>query len=261
MRFLSVLILMCFAGSVFGQQGASFWGLGGNEANRDAGFGLSNNPGVPFTGKAMGGIWGQQRFTGTTIAQGGAAMAWRSKGTLYGADFSHRGTSNFSVNAAHFSLCQIISSQFSIGFSVGYAGLFQSMSAQRSAWLSGRLGAAFQLNEKWDASAVLINPWNRTNDGSLDVPAGAMALGYRINPLTKAGFQYRYNAQNQPVYGIAIRHEYGKRMVFNGALQTGPEPFSGGVELKSGSMVLALSTRYHIYLGFSPAFSLLWTKR
>jgi len=246
---------------MFAQQGASYWGLGGNEANRDAVFGLSNNPGVAYTGKAMGGVWGQQRFTGTSLVQGGAALALRSKGSMYGGDFSYHGTSNFSVNAAHLSLCQVISSQFSVGFSVGYTTLYQSMLNNRPTWLSGRLGASFQMNDKWDASAVIVNPWNRTYDGGMAVPAGALALGYKINPLTKGGFQYRYNAQNQPVYGIALRHEYGKRMVFNGALQTGPEPFSGGIEYKSGSAVFAFSTRYHTYLGFSPAFSLLWTKR
>jgi hypothetical protein len=261
MRFLFIGIWFCTAGILTAQQGAAFWGLGGNEANRDAGFGLSNNPAATFTGKSTGGVWGHQRFTGTSLIQGGAAAAFRSKGTLYGGDLYYRGTSGFSVHSAHISLCQIISSQLSVGFSVGYTGLFQSMLAERPVWLSGKLGAAFQVNDKWDASAVIMNPWNRTYDGGMAVPAGALALGYRINSLTKAGFQYRYNAQFQPVYGIALRHEYGKRIVFNGALQTGPEPFSGGIEYKSGAAVFALSTRYHTYLGFSPAFSLIWTKR
>jgi hypothetical protein len=260
-RFWTIGFFLCLTGMLFAQHGAAVYGLGGNEANRDAGFGLSNNPGAAFTGKAAGGVWGRQRFTGTALVQGGAAVAFRNKGTMYGGDFTYNGTSNFSVNAAHLSLCQVISSRFSVGFSVGYTTLYQVMLAQRPGWLSGKLGAAFQLNEKWDASAVLMNPWNRTYDGGMALPAGALALGYKINPFTRAGFQYRYNAQNQPVYGIALRHEYGKRIVFNGALQTGPEPFSGGVEYKSGTVVFALSTRYHTYLGFSPAFSLVWTKR
>lgn len=260
-RFWIIGFWLFLSGRVFAQQGASFWGLGGNEANRYAGFGLSNNPGMPFTGKAMVGVWGQQRFTGTELVHGGVALALRNKGTLYGGDFLYRGTSNFSVNSAHISLCQVMSSQLSVGFSVGVTTLYQSMSTQRNAWLSGRLGAAFQVNEKWDASAVLINPWSRTYDGNIVAPAGALALGYTINPLTKAAFQYRYNAQFQPVYGIAIRHEYGKHLVFNGALQTGPEPFSGGIEYRSGSAAFAFSTRYHTYLGLSPAFSLVWTKR
>lgn len=260
-RVLSILICFVCVDDLFAQQGASYWGLGGNEANRDAGFGLSNNPGAAFNAKAMGGVWGHQRFTGTSIVRGGAAAAFRSKGTMYGGDFSYSGTVHFSVNAAHLSLCQVISSQFSLGFSVGYSTLYQSMLTDRQAWLSGRLGAVFQINEKWDASAVIMNPWNRTYDDGMSVPGGALALGYKINPLTRAGFQYRYHAQNQPVYGIAIRHEYGKRMVFNGALQTGPEPFSGGIEYRSGRTAFAISTRYHTYLGFSPAFSLLWIKR
>lgn len=260
-RYWTIALLLCLCKLGFAQHGASMRGLGANEANRDAGFGLSNNPGAAFSGKATGGVWGQQRFTGTSLVHGGGALAFRSKGTMYGGDADYRGTSNFSVSSAHLSLCQIISSQLSIGFSVGYAYLHQSMSEERNAWLSGRLGAVFQVNDKWDASAVIINPWNRTYEGGMAAPAAAMSLGYRINPFTRAGFQYRYNAQFQPVYGIALRHEYGKRIVFNGALQTGPEPFSGGVEFKSGNAVLAISTRYHAYLGFSPAFSLLWTKR
>lgn len=243
------------------QHGASFWGLGGNEANKDAGFGLSNQPASVFSSKSTGGVWGQQRFTGTSIVHGGAAVAFRNKGTMYGGDFSYRGTSDFSVSAAHLSLCQIISSQFSVGFSVGYTSLFQSMLTERPGWLSGRLGAIFQMNEKWDASAVIMNPWNRTNDGGMAAPAGALSLGYKVNPLTRAAFQYRYHAQYQPVYGMSIRHEYGKRIVFSGALQTGPEPFSGGFEYKSASGVFGLATRYHTYLGFSPAFSWVWTKR
>jgi len=262
MRRIWMLLYCCLCTwQLHAQQGAAFWGLGGNEANRDAAFGLSNNPGVAFSGKALGGVWGQQRFTGTTIAHGGAALAFRNKGTLYGGDFSYRGTSDFSVNSAHFSLCQIISSQFSVGFSVGYTSLHQSMLNERPAWLSGRLGAAFQLNEKWDGSAVIFNPWNSANDGGAAIPGGALALGYKINPLTRAGFQYRYNASFQPVYGISIRHEYGKRIVFNGALQIGPEPFSGGIEYKSASGNFGLATRYHTYLGFSPAFSWIWSKR
>ena len=260
-RCWTIALLLCFWESSFAQYGAAVYGLGGNEANKDAGFGLSNNPGSAFAGKATGGVWGQQRFTGTSLVQGGAALAYRSKGTMYGGDYSYRGTPNFSVTSAHVALCQVISSQLSFGFSVGYTTLFQSMLNNRPLWLSGRLGAAFQVNEKWDASAVIINPWNRTYDGGIAVPAAALSLGYRVNPLTRAGFQYRYNAQFQPVYGVAIRHEYGKRIVFNGALQTGPEPFSGGIEYKSGAVTFALATRYHTYLGFSPAFSLLWTKR
>ncbi len=257
-------MLLCWCTGVcmlHAQQGAAFWGLGGNEANRDAAFGLSNNPGVAFAGKATGGVWGQQRFTGTTIAHGGAAMAFRSKGTMYGGDFVYRGTADFSVNSVHLSMCQIISSQFSVGFSVGYTTLLQSMLNERPTWLSGRLGAAFQLNDKWDASAVIFNPWNRAYDGGMAIPGGALALGYKVNPLTRAGFQYRYNASFQPVYGVSIRHEYGKRIVFNGALQTGPEPFSGGFEYKSASGNFGLATRYHTYLGFSPAFSWIWSKR
>lgn len=259
----AIAIWFCFfsAGTMMAQQGASYWGLGANEANRNGVFGLSNNPGVAFSGKATGGVWGQQRFAGTSLVQGGAVLAIRSKGTMYGGDYSYRGTPNFSVTAAHVSLCQVISSQLSVGFSVGYTTLFQSMLSNRPSWLSGRLGAAFQMNDKWDASAVIINPWNRTYDGGVAVPAGALALGYKINPFTRAGFQYRYNAQNQPVYGIALRHEYGKRLVFNGALQTGLESFSGGIEYKSGTLMFAIATRYHTYLGFSPAFSLIWTKR
>lgn len=259
-RIFAIGFWLFTAIGLYAQQGAAVWGLGANEANRDAGFGLSNNPGVAFTGKAIGGVWGQQRFTGTTLVHGGGALAFRSKGTLYGGDFSYSGTPNFSITRVHLSLCQIISNQFNVGFSVGYATLYQSMLNNRPTRLSGRLGAAFQINEKWDASTVIINPWSRAYDGGLAVPAGALALGYRINMLTKAAFQYRYNAQNQPVYGIAMRHEYGKRMVFNGALQTGPEPISAGIEYKSASAVFAISTRYHTYLGFSPAFSLIWTK-
>jgi len=118
MRFLFIGIWFCTAGILTAQQGAAFWGLGGNEANRDAGFGLSNNPAATFTGKSTGGVWGHQRFTGTSLIQGGAAAAFRSKGTLYGGDLYYRGTSGFSVHSAHISLCQIISSQLSVGFSV-----------------------------------------------------------------------------------------------------------------------------------------------
>ena len=83
---------------------------------------------------------------------------------MFGVDYAMQGTANFSVNNMHVSMCQQFSKAFSAGFSVGYSNTAQALGIENKSSLSGRIGARFDINEKWDAAAVVINPWNKVGD-------------------------------------------------------------------------------------------------
>jgi len=260
-RILQLLLCLVAGIKLQAQHGAAYWALGANESNKYGAMGLANNPGVAFQQRYVTGAWGQQRFTATDIVYGGLVAATKVKNSMFGVDYAMQGTANFSLNNMHVSMCQQVSKAFSAGFSVGYSKTAQALGIENNSSLSGRIGARFDINEKWDAAAVVINPWNKVGDDFRTANAGALSLGYKVNALTETAMQYRYQQGFQPVYGVSLRHMRGKHLVLMGSLQTGPEPVSGGIAFTKGKLELSMATRYHTRLGFSPAFSLVWVGR
>ncbi len=240
------------------QSGALINGLGGNEANTAAAFGLANQPAFIFQEKYRAGLWMQQRFTGTNISHGGFCFATKAANTIFGADFAYRGTTHFNSTGLHISLSQQFNPNFSAGFSVGWAGITQDPGYDRPGRLTGKLGTVFRMNEKWDASAIIINPWLQQDAYFSENPAAALSIGYLSNQNTKLWAQFRYSSNAQGIYGIAFRHTVAKKLHFTGALQSGPEPISTGIEFAKNNLSIALATRYHVQLGFSPSLGIHW---
>lgn len=257
-----LLILGIFmAGGLKSQSGAIVTAIGGNESNTAAAFGLANQPAQILSNKYTAGFWMQQRFTGTEIANGGFCFAGKAAKTAFGADIAYRGTGNFNTTGLHLSLGQQFNPNFSAGFCVGWSGIRQSPGYDRPGRLTGKIGTVFRMNEKWDASAVFINPWLQRDAYFSENPAAAMSVGYISNPNTKIWFQYRYSSLEQGIYGLAFRHTIAKKLHFSGALQSGPEPISAGIEFNKNNLNLAFATRYHHRLGFSPSIGIIWISK
>lgn len=259
MKFPALIAAFCFLGKLSAQHGALFRAAGSNEATEAGNFALANNPGRLHREKQQAGGWMQQRFTGTELVHGGMAWSGRFGQTAIGADASYRGTQHFNQSSVHLSAGQNFSKQFSAGFSAGYTGYFQSSEYGRRGRLTGKIGAALRINDRWDAAAVLIDPWTRQDDFFASGPAAALALGYQVNNITRIWGHYRYSEQFPPVYGLTLRHAPAKDFQLVASVQTGYEPVSAGLEYSRSGFRLSFSTAYHTYLGFSPAFSLLWS--
>jgi hypothetical protein len=258
-RFLILSFLLAF--KLQGQSGASTVGLGGNEANTDGAFGLANQPAFTFSEKYRAGFWMQQRFTGTNLANGGFCFAGKAANTFFGADLAYRGTSLYNNTGIHASLGQQFNPNFSVGFSIGWSGIRQTPGYDRPGRITGKIGTVFRMNEKWDASAVIINPWLQQDPYFNENPSAALCIGYKSNSQTKVWAQYRYSAIEQPVYGLAFRHLVGKTLYFSGALQSGPEPVSAGMEFLKNNLRVAVAGRFHTRLGFSPSVGLVWNSK
>jgi hypothetical protein len=261
LRNLSLFISL---GLVFGlraQSGALITALGGNEANTDAAFGMANQPASVFQEKYRAGLWMQQRFTGTNINNGGFCFATKAANTTFGADMAYRGTTHFNSTGVHISVAQQFNPNFSAGFSVGWSGIRQDPGYDRPGRLTGKIGTVFRMNEKWDASAVIINPWLQQDAYFSENPAAAISIGYISNQNTKIWAQFRYSSVDEAIYGIAFRHTVAKKLHFMGALQSGPEPISAGVEFIKNNIGIALSSRYHAQLGFSPSLGIHWLSK
>jgi len=255
------ILTTVYSAGISAQHGAVFHGLGGNEANQGADFSLANNPAAQQNTTVNGGIWLSNRFTGTNINQGGIAAAFRIKTFVLGTDATYSGTPEFNRNALHISASQKFTAGFSAGFSAGITSVSQGGPYPNQSAFSGRLGANLKINEKWEAACVLSNPWNKVDESTGVNPTAAGALGYQANKTTRLWGQYRYDSRFKPVYGVSVLNEINDKLHVFGALQTGYEPISAGLEWRLKNMRFAASTRYHVALGFSPMFSLFWNRK
>lgn len=259
MKSAALIAALALIQGLNAQHGAMFRAAGSNEATGASGFSLANNPGQIHTEKQQAGVWMQQRFTGTALNNGGLAYSARVKHSAFGADALWRGTRNFSQTRFHLSAGQEISKNFSVGFSAGITSVRQSLGFGGQQRFTGKLGAWFRINDKWDAATVLMNPWLKADALFPEGPQAAMSLGYQVNSQTRAWGHFRYNAEMESVYGMTLKHAPARNLAMVISLQSGPEPVSAGLEFSKKNLRFSLSTAYHTYLGFSPAFSCLWS--
>lgn len=262
MRTLVLIGLLVFANSLCSQHGARFHALGANEANTDGNFALANNPGHrDRTGKAEGGTWLMNRFTGTRLTNGGIAAAFGFKSSAFGINASYAGTGEFNQNTLHFTGFQQFSKTFSAGFSAGIASISQGGTYANINSFSGKIGMNLLLDSRWNAACVIINPWNDEFIRTGASPAASVSIGYQANNTTRVSGQMRLDSRQNPVYGMAVISTFKGNFSLFGALQNGYEPVSAGIEWKRRQMKLAAATKYHVSLGFSPMFSLFWERK
>jgi hypothetical protein len=259
LKLLGRVIGFFIFGPLLGQSGATLFSLGQNQAISSTVFGLSNSPANWGNQKSSVGLWARNRYTGTSLVQGGLAGHLTKSNTAFGADIRYSGTDHFNFSSLHASVGQRFSNAFSAGFCVGISGIRQDQAYGNKYRITGKLAMHLQLTQKVDVGAVLQNPWLHSDPFFADNPEAHMAIGYNMNTVTKSWAHYRYSAEGA-IYGLSIQHSFHKTFTVTGTLQTGFEPIAVGVQYKSKEMLLSFSSAYHTYLGFSPAFSIVWCR-
>ncbi len=259
MKLYTLISLLVAAGKVFGQAGANYTALGKNLANPASAFALANNPATGIESGFEASVFGGKHFTGTNINNGGLAVAGRFKATSLGFQFQHQGTELFQQNHSEIALGQKINRHIALGFSLGFNHTVQAYNYGNQNALQGKLGAQFMLNSKIDAAMVLVNPWQIENNPFVIQNQVHFVMGYQINNQTKIFIQAK-NIQGEDLnYGLSIQYKI-KNIIAHAALSSGAEPVSAGIQIQSKNYRICLASSYHIYLGFSPAFSIQWCK-
>lgn len=244
---------------VKGQAGADYQALGNNLANPQNAFCLANNPAIISNAIIQFGAYGQNKFTGTNLVQGGIASAYRKNNTAIGMDFQYAGTEVFHRRKSEIQLGQKWNNKISVGFSAGITGVRQQLDYGSKNYLTGKLAASFPIHSKLSASVVLVNPW-RIQNALLDLESQIhIAVGYKVNEQTNVWAQTKQIQGQTSIYGIAIQYKL-KQLCFHGSMQNGPTPIAAGVRYNRGNMNFSFGSGYHVYLGFTPSFSLLWVK-
>lgn len=259
MKRLFPILILFITQNIKAQSGAEYIAIGKNMANNAASFGLANNPGyLPENGQFLG-VFGQNRFTGTKISNGGIVYSNRKSNNSWGLQSVFSGTSYFYQSDIQAGYSLLLSENFNLGLSLGLNSLNMAgieTSAEKHA-LSGKIGGSYSL-KKWTTSFVLVNPWNNQSEIISRQPSLHLSAGYQVNGITKVYAQYRKDKAGTDAVGVALDYKAGKSFRFLASMQTGVEPFSAGLVYNNHNLKFSLATAYHTYLGFSPAFSLAW---
>lgn len=259
MRHLFPILLLFYAISVKAQSGATFIATGKNMANGAASFGLSNNPGNLPEATHFIGLFGQNRFSGTNIANGAMAYSNMKSNNAWGLHTVFSGTGYFNHTDIQGAYGLMLAENLNLGVSLGLNTLnMAGMESNTEKFsLSGKIGGSYSA-KKWTTSFVVVNPWNHRSEVITRQPSLHMAAGYQVNGITKVYAQYRKDKSGTDAIGVAVDYKAAKSIRLLASMQTGLEPFSAGLVYITSKMNFSFATAYHTYLGFSPAFSLSW---
>ena len=261
MKHIALPVFLVAAGNIWGQAGANLTALGGNTANPDAAFSLTNNPAHFVNNKAELGVWGTNRFTGTNLVNGGFAFHAVHAHSAIGFSADYSGSPLFHKTGFYLHGGQKFKDNFSCGFSIGYRHLFQANEYRGiRGRVTGKLATHFAFTKKADAALVISNPWMVKDEWSLAPSSIHLSLGYLVATGSKVYAQFKQQNESSAIFGLALVHKFREQFEFRAALQNGYEPLSIGISWKQKNLSLSLASAYHTYLGFSPAFSLLWQK-
>lgn len=245
---------------VFCQSGAEYLAAGSNMANTSGQWAASNNPAsIPEKHNQIG-FFGANRFSGTSLINGGIAAAHSTETNTIGLQTTYQGTEFFNRRSFLANFGKKINSNLSAGISLGYASIFQGANYNSVGRLIGKVGLKAQITDKWCASAVLSNPWVVKDYWLNTQNKTDIALNYKANKYTNIGGIFSLSPVGNAVYGISLQHQISGKINIIAALKSGYEPFSAGISFISNQFVFQFATAYHVALGFTPGFTLLWQK-
>lgn len=253
-------IIFLISTTSFAQSGADYVASGANLANPASAWALANNPAILPNKTAELGFWGLNRFAGTSIANGGIVAAWSKKSNALGLQATYQGTSFFNKQQVEVALGQKLNQSFSIGIALGYTHWFQGAGYSSQKRVTGKIGLSAKLNPQWTASAVLNNPWAVSDEWLNSLNRTDVALQYSVNTVTTAAAIFSLQQNSNAVYGLSLKHAISEKITIQGALKNGTEPISAGMTFARNPLKISLAASYHTVLGFTPAFSLLWSK-
>lgn len=259
MKLYTLIPLLVAAGKVFGQAGANYTALGKNLANPASAFALANNPATGNAARFEAAVFGCNRFTGTNLNYGGVGIAGRLKATSIGLNLHYKGTELYQQNLSEIAVGQKINKHIAVGFALGINHTLQAYNFGNKSTLHGKLGAQYIINPKLDAAMVLANPWQQKNTPFSIQNQVHFGMGYQINTQTKIFVQAKNMQGENLEYGLGVQYQI-KQITALAALSSGPEPVSAGIQIQYHNYRFSLASAYHIYLGFSPTFSLQWCK-
>jgi hypothetical protein len=254
---LTLIPLLVAAGMVKGQAGAGFIALGKNLANPNAAFALANNCAVFNNKKYEFGFYGNNRFAGTQIYNGGIAGHLLLNKTALGLNVGYNGTNRYSANWIECNVGEKLNDKITLGLSLGYAQVKQALDYGATGRITGKLAANTVINKQFSAAVVLVNPWLLHDKWMENASQLHAAITYKINQLTQVAAQVKQESNATAIYGLTFKHAHNA-FAFLAALQTGNEPISAGITYQKSNLQFVFSSAYHLYLGFTPAFSLLW---
>lgn len=244
----------------FCQSGAEFLAAGSNMANTTGQWAASNNPAcIPDKHNQIG-FFGANRFSGTSIVNGGLAAAHATETGTVGLLAAYQGTEFFNRRSILASFGKKINSNLSAGISLGYTSIFQGANYHSVGRLIGKVGLKAQITDKWCASAVLSNPWVVKDYWLNTQNKTDIALNYLANKNTTVGGIFSFPSTGNAVYGISLQHRISEKFNFTSALKSGNELLSAGISFVSSHFLFQFATAYHVTLGFAPGFTLLWQK-
>lgn len=254
-------VLLVAAGTTFGQAGAGYAATGNNLSNTFAGLSLANNPGK-FPDEKLGfGFWGRNRFTATDLIHGGLATHAAFGKTALGFQIQYSGTPYFYHNIIELAAVQKFSDNFCAGFSAGMAQISQGSGYGNKRNLNGKLGLSAVITPLISAHCVISNPWGLGERIYGSTPRADFSICWEASPQTAISAQSRIEINNGQVFGISLRHKVAENITGLGYLQSGAEPLGGGLVYSTKNCKISISTGYHVYLGFSPSFSIQWIKK
>jgi len=259
LRYWLIPVFLVAAGNAKGQAGANCIALGGNAANPFASISLVGNAAIFNSKSREFGFWGTKPFTGTSILRSG--IAGHISGNNYAVGFSdeYSGTGYYFRNSLFTHFAQKWNENTSAGISIGYLNIHQAMGFESGHYLEGKLGLHSKLGKKSTFSMVIKNPW--VHQKQVDYTASAdISVGYILAKNSRVFAQFQTGGNKETAFGLALLHSISEKFKLRGAMQTGHSPVSAGLEYQKNNFYFSFAGNYHLYLGFTPSFTLVWKK-
>lgn len=239
------------------QAGAMFVAAGENMAVPGLKYTSSGNPAAVVTENELGFLV-RNRFTGTQLVQGAVAYAASFRHSSAGISANYSGTGFLNSQRIFFSLGQALNPSFRIGCSAGVHSIWQGAEYGRKTQLAGTIACQYTATKTTEVGLAISNPWAIPQNNDLNAAAIHAAVAINISKGTQLCVQYRQQAGSSGIPGIGLVFSR-KQFTCRSTLQTGYEPICAGIEFHSKNLVFAMAGAYHIYLGLSPSFSLLFS--
>lgn len=259
-----IIALFCVAllgiKPLYSQAGGDFVANGSNLANTHHSQSFFTNPAAVLDKKYAIGMWGNQRFAGTDILNGGFNFAKGFKSSSAGLSALYAGTQNYYRSQIEGSYGIKMSDNLCLGIALGMVSIQQAPIGFRRNNASARIGFYSSFAPKWTASAVLVNPMYRISNKYGMLTGAHVAVRYKVNTNTEAGVQAAVMPNSANVIGLNLVHQFSKKFQAMATLQSGYEPVSCGLALTTEKLKLSFAAAYHSYFGFAPSFALVWVK-
>ncbi|HTX88533.1 MAG TPA: hypothetical protein VMC08_06050 [Bacteroidales bacterium] len=221
--------------------------------------GFNNQAGLAWQTHFSAGVGYENRFLLKELGNKAAGAVLPFRGGTFALTLQQFGFSLYNELKTGIAFGRSFGRHFAAGVHLYYLRIHLAEDYGTRNLVSFEIGFQYRPDEQWTVGIHFSNPVpvkvNRYQDEHLPVVI-RLGLAYRPSSKFLVTVEAEKDLARKPVIRAGAEYHFAKPAFLRIGVMTNPVEFSFGVGLEPGKFRIEIASTYHLYLGYSPQFSL-----